>query len=375
MVTLLLVFMLWVVEVPSRINATGMLMPSGGILDVVAPDAGQISAVYVKEQQFVRQGDPLIEVVAHGTDSGGSLSSGVELQSLHNEYDLLGVIYERRHAVFLEQRERLNGELEVAQQKLELAEKSVADNLVKVGIVESRYSRLQQLARTGHVARDVIDNERLTLLDVRAAATAAELDISVTRAELERLNSRDTETRREIELFTAEHSLRKQQLMREIKRREYLASHKVFAPRGGKITRLFAETGMSIRKNQPVGKILGDKGLPEAWIYVSSTNARQIRIGESVELQLDAWPASKFGTLTATVESVSGFVLGTAELPVPIAINGPVFEVRASLTDSEWGRVLPGPGTTFSAQIISRRYRLYQWLTKHFRGRADPNRA
>lgn len=374
-VTLALVFVLWAVEVPTRINATGMLMPPSGLLDVVAPEAGQVEVVHTGEQRLVRKGERLLELVAHGRDTSGRRASMAELQSLRDEYELLDEIFERRRAVFLERRNRLARENRSAQQQMYFAERRVAESAEKVAVLEGRLEKLRSLSAAGHVARDAIDREALTLLDVEAAATDANAALSAARLDVERIASRDVETRREFELASVEHDLRRQQLLRAIRLREDSVAHTIVAPRDGRIVRVLARPGMQVRKNQPLAKVIVDQDRPEAWIYVASGNARHIEAGESVELQFDAWPAAQFGTLTATVDSVSAFALGPAEIPVPLPVGGPVFEIRASIASQLFAGQALSTGTTFKAQIVTHRYRLYQWLTKHLQDRSVPDRA
>lgn len=371
----LLTFVLWIVEVPSRIMATGMLVPRGGVLDVVAPEPGQVSVVYVREEQVVEAGDVILEIAPHGEDTSGSLSSAAELQSLRDEHQALDVILERRQAIFREQQTRLSGEAAASRRHIEIGTRRAEIVAGKIAVLEARVGRLAPLAEAGHVAHDSIEAEKLGLLEVRNTASEIEGQLSAARAKLVQLDSHRNEVQREMELVVAEHGVRKQSLMREIRRREYHSVHTVVAPRNGTIARLPVRAGMPVRERQLVAKILAEGAASEAWLYVASANARHIGQGESVELQMDAWPAAKYGTLTATVTSVSGFVLGPAEIPVPLAVNGPVFEVRALIPDTGLAGRFPGPGATFKAQIISRRYRLYQWLTKRLGDAANPDRG
>ncbi|MFQ5983275.1 MAG: hypothetical protein ACE5KS_07865, partial [Woeseiaceae bacterium] len=66
-------------------------------------------------------------------------------------------------------------------------------------------------------------------------------------------------------------------------------------------------------------------------------------------------------------------------LTVPLPISGPVFEVRASVgRDSveALGTSWPlAPGTSFKADVIRQRYRLYQWLLRSLWSDAEGDRA
>jgi hypothetical protein len=85
-----------------------------------------------------------------------------------------------------------------------------------------------------------------------------------------------------------------------------------------------------------------------------------------VEISLDAYPRQVFGTHTAIVSSVSGIALLPKDIRAPLLLAGPVFEVKADLeqheVSAEGARWPLSPGTSFSADIIQRRFRLYEWL-------------
>jgi membrane fusion protein len=85
-----------------------------------------------------------------------------------------------------------------------------------------------------------------------------------------------------------------------------------------------------------------------------------------------------FGTYSAVVTSISETALVPHELSVPIAIDGPVFEVRATLLDRSieaLGASWPlTPGLSFRAAVIQRRLRLYQWFFRALIGRESDDR-
>ena len=87
----------------------------------------------------------------------------------------------------------------------------------------------------------------------------------------------------------------------------------------------------------------------------------------------------QFGTSSAVVISVSSVAIVPREVRVPLALSGPVFEVRAKLSQSHvqafnanWSLV---PGTSFQADLVQRRYRLYEWLLRAVGSGSSDNRA
>jgi membrane fusion protein len=85
-----------------------------------------------------------------------------------------------------------------------------------------------------------------------------------------------------------------------------------------------------------------------------------------------------FGTQPATVSAISTIALLPSELDVPLALGGPVFEVRATLDGQyvtarglEWPLVA---GISFQADIVQHRFRLYEWLLRLGRGNRRSSR-
>jgi len=174
-------------------------------------------------------------------------------------------------------------------------------------------------------------------------------------------------------LLAAEFALQNERLERDIRMASSRAVQGVQAPESATVVRLLAAPGMVVRRGQLLARLARGSGRLEAWLYLSNSSARMLRSGQPVELQLDAWPQSVFGSWTAVVFAVSSIALAPAEVPAPLMVAGPVFEVRARLErqtaralDADWP--IP-PGTAFSASIIQRRLRLYEWLFRTLRGR------
>jgi membrane fusion protein len=110
----------------------------------------------------------------------------------------------------------------------------------------------------------------------------------------------------------------------------------------------------------------------EARLYLSPDNAGMISAGQRVELQLKAYPHQLYGTRSAIVRSVSATTIAADEIDAGLPFNEPVFEVRAELQDSAVmaggrGWSLP-PGTSFTADLVRRRWPLFRWLWRSVSG-------
>ncbi len=108
-------------------------------------------------------------------------------------------------------------------------------------------------------------------------------------------------------------------------------------------------------------------GKLEAELLAPSRAIGFIKEGQEVHLQLQAFPYQRFGTLAGKVKSVSGTVLGPADVSIPgLQVHEPVFRVRVSLTSEEivaYGQHHSlQPGMLLTAEVVLDRQSLLRWL-------------
>jgi membrane fusion protein len=164
------------------------------------------------------------------------------------------------------------------------------------------------------------------------------------------------------------HALEQQRLQRQVDEHEYLIDREIRAPESGTVARVIARAGSTVRAGETLVRIYRRSQGLEAWLYLASSKAAFLRAGQSVQLRLDAYPYQLFGTSNATITSISEIAMVPREVRVPLLLDGPVFEVRATLDQQHvdafnaiWRLA---PGTSFQADLIQRRYRLYEWLLR-----------
>ena len=178
-------------------------------------------------------------------------------------------------------------------------------------------------------------------------------------------------TRKQLKLNEIQHALSVERLTREIELIQHDVSQKITAAEQGVISRVLVRPGEAIQSGQVLASLRRPGDRLQAWLYLPTSTARQLRIGQAVEISLDAYPHTVYGTRTAVVSSVSGAALLPADVRAPLLLAGPVFEVKAELNENSIdadGQSWPlTPGTSFTAEIIQRRMKLYEWLFRSLR--------
>jgi membrane fusion protein len=370
----LLGFVAWYVEIPQRARAVGVLMPPDGLLDIVASAPGRIGKISVSEGQAIDAGDLLLNIT-----TGQVQLANLQLQSLRAEIALLDEAHARQVAMDRNRLLDLDERLHSLDKRLALANSEVKLQHDQVALSERRLMRRQGLVGTGSLSADALDQKQSSLLQARARSavmrqTILEYEQDVAAIMRTRAAAED-ESGRQVIL----HKLEKRRLQRRILEQEHLISREIRASEAGVVARLNVRPGVAVNAGDALVKVYRPHQQLEAWLYLSSANAGFLKTGQSVQLRLDAYPYQLFGTRTAVVTSVSSVAIVPRELSIPLALNGPVFEVRARLNESHikaFSGVWPlAPGISFQADLVQRRYKLYEWFLRAIAGGSGGGRA
>lgn len=364
----------WTVEVPQRVRAVGVLMPPAGVLDIVASAAGRVGRINVNEGQAIDGGDLLLNI----TTDQAQLAVR-QLRSLQAEIAMLADAHARQVAIddnrllaFGERLESVNKRLAVAKTEFELQQEQVE-------LFERRLARRRVLAGAGNISADALDQLRNSLLQVTARRAALRQSMLEYEQDLAAISRARADAVIETGRRQVLHELEIRRLQRQVDQQKQLISREVRAAEDGVIARVNVRPGAAVIAGEVLVKVFRPQQGLEAWLYLSSAKAGFLQTGQVVQLRLHAYPYQLFGTSTAVVTSVSSVAMVPREIHVPLALTGPVFEIRARLDQSSikaFNATWPlAPGTSFEADLVQRRYRLYQWFLRVIAGGTGGQRA
>jgi len=362
-----------VVEVPQRSRAVGVLMPVGGLRDMVATRSGQVGNVFVSEGQLVEKGQLLL-TITDGAYLRGESAPEANLRSLRSELELLHEAHARQQEISADSLTALQEQMSTAQTQLEIARARFQSHGNELAILEKRFLRWQELVGGGHVSRDAFELEHANL--IRARADHAELQQkNVDHAQvIQTLSRSQTKIQKQLGLNRIQHALSAERLQRSIELGRHEARQELSSSEPSVVAQVLVRPGDAVRSGQVLAKLRRPGERLQAWLYLSTSSARLLRAGQSVEISLDAYPQQVYGTQTAVVSSVSGIALLPKDVRAPLLVAGPVFEVRAELNENSVsvnGVNWPlSPGISFSADIIQRRLKLYEWVLQSLLGDA-----
>lgn len=367
-----------VIEVPERIRATGVLLPSEGLLKVRAWRSGRVENLRVANGETVTRDQPLMWLTDEQRAPQSEPETIERLASLRHELRLLETSLEQDLAA-IESRARLNRRRkELIETRLRVAEAEYVTRKTQAKLLESRSLRVSSLAAEGLVAVHSADELAASVLQARASGQVAEQQALALQEEVAGLAEEMQRDASAPETLRTQVAIRREGLLREIAVAAVRSALELTAPGNGVVTGLSVRAGSFVQSGQVILTIYDEADPLEARLYVSADNAAMIDTGQRVELQLRAYPHELFGTTSAVVTMVSATALPVRELDITTSIAGPVFEIRATLDATRisaggenWA--LP-PGTAFDADLVRRHWPLYWWLWRSGRT-ADKPRA
>ena len=157
-----------------------------------------------------------------------------------------------------------------------------------------------------HVTRDALDLEYAGLLNTQASVTEIRQDAAALTQVMRSLEQTKHSLHSQASLDELEYKLEIERIRRDIANatQQVAGDYRVSARR--LVAHILVHPGMAVRKGQVLAKLRRPDEQLEAVLYVSTAHARLMRPGQSVEIILDAYPHQVFGTLNATVSSISG---------------------------------------------------------------------
>lgn len=355
----------------------GWLVPPQGVVRVMAPRPGVVTALHVTEGALVRQGQPLITLsdelqssVLGGVQAEVSRQLGERSRSLQGEREQQRSLLAKqqrgladRLAAMAGEETQFSREIEVLKARVAIAQRSESLHReqfeqgfiseMRLQLIESE--GLEQVARLGALERSLMTLKR-EMLTVSAELNELPLRLGKEMSTLERSVAQVGQERAESEA-----------------RREIV----IQAPGDGTVTAIQAVVGAAAGSTVPLLSIVPANHRVEAHLYGPSRAIGFVQPGQRVLVRYPAFPYQRFGHHEGLVASVSRTAVSPADLPAPLAgVSGsgggnaaaaePIYRIVvevASQSVTAYGQTMAlQPGMALEADVSLERRRLAEWV-------------
>jgi membrane fusion protein, multidrug efflux system len=257
-----------------RHESTDDAFVDGRASQMAAQVAGRVTKLYVTDNQTVKAGDPLLEIDASDVqarlDQARAQTLQAESQAAQAEAQLEG---QRANAL----------QAQAAVRQAEAETNNAAQDLARFrGVDPDAVSRQQYDSAFANArsARARLDAQRSAAAAASAQVRAAQAQVRVAQANVE--TSRASGASAELQLSYTH----------------------VVAPTDGRVTRRSVEVGNVISVGQALLAIVGN----DLWVTANykETQLTEMRIGQPVEVQVDAFPDVKFAAHVDSIQRGTG---------------------------------------------------------------------
>jgi HlyD family secretion protein len=327
---LLLTAVVWgcVGRIPETVHGQGMLVKSGGVLQVVPSAGGRVTDIAVSVGDLVSAG----QIVARVAQP--ELTDQLN-QALAKLADLRA---ERESSLAFGRRDLALQNAALAQQR-SAAEQSVAAAEESQRWLEQKIAEQEKLAKQGLITKQ-------TLLATREQFNAALQRASAGRSELAQIRVRMLALVNEHDGDRDEARLRIEDAEHEVARLERVLAERseVTTPYTGRVLELMTEQGDMVASGEPILSLdLAGRSVKKlmAVLYVPSIEGKRVRPGMLVRIAPSTVKQEEYGMMLGRVTYVSDFpattkgmsrVLKNDQLVSVLSGSGAPYEVHADLT-------------------------------------------
>lgn len=396
---LLVVGIIWafVGKIDEVAVANGKVVPNGQVKTVQTKNKGIVKNIYVKEGDYVKAGDKLVEL--------DPTSSAADLDSL-----------KKRAAYFQLDIERLNDELNgtpfapqltadldpkdiAAQQSLyqsrvsqNRAERQAAAQTVSqkqaalqaemvnyekytgvLSIAQEKEDRLKELVKENAIAEFQLLEQTSQRIEYSKLAQAQTSQIEKARAELAEAQQKeaDVDAAYKKDIMTSLVEARKQYyaFAEEIKKAdENSRLSTITAPADGRVYQLALHTvGGVVTDAQPLMMIVPDDVQMEMEVWADNKDIGFIKVGQKAEVKVDTFNFQKFGVVEGTVSEISPDALDDPKDPE----KNKKFRLRLVMDQTPIrvfdDNVQLSPGMSVNAEIKIKEKRIIDFFLDPFR--------
>lgn len=372
------VFVSALIPIQNYVIASGEIEPAGDVQKVQHLEGGIIRAQLVEEGERVRKGEILLKL-AEGEIGSQEQQTATRITNLTLEQRELrkalgqdpmnsdqrtpskpSAEVEKAFADLLDQKAKdIQRQILIADQRLATLQAKRREYLDEVALLKEQTKAYESLDKAGAIAHnDVLEAER------RIASTEtllAELDGTIQETQTQRFELRSklrTDILEQLADVTSEKAELQSVLGQQLDEVERL---QVRSPVDGIVKSYTVNTlGGVISPGSVVAEVVPVGDELEGFLRVKPADIGNVSVGQRVEMKVQAYDYSRFGTVPGAVKSISA---GTFQ---DEKTGEPYYKVRARLdrdfAGKDKSKNLLVPGMTLTADILTDRTNLFLYL-------------
>lgn len=327
---LLVVTVIWSVigVLPEKVAGSGILLRSGGVLEVVSTAPGRVTDIPVAVGDTISEGQ-VVAWTAQPQILERFQDAKDQLQELEKEH-LETVRFAERDAEL---------QLQTLRQARINLEQSISADKDRLQALRARLENQQALLEKGLIAKPTLLNTQAQLDQTQEKIRSSQNQLTQTDVRELAIQNQLRETIRVGELEIAQTESQVESMERQLN-----TSSQVTSQYSGRILEIMAELGQIVQRGEPIlsldraGNTIQDL---VAVIYVPSIHGKKVKPGMDIAIAPTTVRQEEFGMLKGKVTFVSSFpstpkgmlrVLKNQQLVMGLSGGGAPYEIHAELT-------------------------------------------
>ena len=329
---IIIYFIVWSVtgRLPNSVSGKGILLQSGGVMEVPALAAGQVDRVLVNPGDEVIAGQVVVKVA----------QPELRLQILNMQNQL---------KLFIEKYDKIKGfddkdlalKGEIIQKKASNKRKRIEKNMERIEFMKEQIAAREELLEKGLITTEMMNNTRLMLFEIEQQNL-----VLLNELEEMQLSMFELGKQNELELNNLSAQIIDLEAGLAEMNAKYGLNSEIKSPYSGTVIELMVDAGSIVSPGSYILSVERDQKDQrlEAIVYVSPNEGKKIKAGMEAKISPSTVEIEKFGYLRGKVLQVSEYpstsagmlnTLGTKELVATFAQGLPPIAVRVRLEKSK----------------------------------------
>ena len=348
-------------------TVVGAIVLDKGVATIVPSRPGVVADLPAREGQRVQARALLARIRSEEDMAAGGTGPRRVMEALQEQDRRLANQTSLMMNAAGAEQSRLAADIVGIGRELTSLEQQIAAQRRLVEVAGNEFREVQGIARSGFISRRDLEIRESALLARRQQLAQLEQARSAKAADLAEARLAVGQTGSAAQAQAAGVQSSRAALAQQVAQADVARGYAITSPIHGTVTAVTARVGHPAAQGQPLMVIMPAGATPRAELYVPTSAAGFLAVGQEVRLAVDAFPYQRFGTVRGRIVEIS-----TVAIPRATAEGGavPIYLVTAELAEASvtaFGRKQPLlPGMTLSARIIAEKQSLFEWLFEPF---------
>lgn len=296
---------LWFGSYERAESVPGLVVFNKGVAAIAPTRAGVISRIRVRDGDFVKKGDLLVEIRAEEDSAEGAPISGqVRKALLSQDEQLREQISYLRQASVAEARQ---ADEEIALQSTQLIElKGRAESQKRlIQFAQREADANASVHARGFASTRDVENKEAALIERRQVLSQIESERVAKLSSMTVMRRAAANALMQGRASIAGLEAQRAQIAQQMASTSASAGYAIRASVDGVVTALEQREGQSVTANQQLGVVRPANGQLFARLYIPGSAVGFIGVGQTVRISVEAFPSDRFGAIPGRITEVS----------------------------------------------------------------------